>query len=95
MQNLIETLKQHLQENLHPTYLRIEDDSDMHAGHAGSQGRAHLTLHIVSAQFEGQSPVARHRLVYTALEGWMGSQIHALSIQAQTPLEYISTRSPK
>jgi BolA protein len=93
MQNLVESITQRLQESLQPTFITIEDESEMHAGHAGNQGGAHLTLHIVSAQFEGKLPVARHRLVYAALEAWMGTQIHALSIQAQTPLEYITTRS--
>jgi BolA protein len=93
MQNLIEQLTQRLEESLHPTFLNIEDDSAMHAGHAGNKGGAHLTLHVVSNQFEGKLPVARHRMIYEALASWMTHDIHALSIQAQTPLEYISTRS--
>lgn len=93
MQNLIDELKQALQEQLHPTVLTLTDDSEDHAGHAGNRGGAHLSLHIVSTEFEGKLPVARHRMVYTALDPWMKNDIHALSIQAQTPLEYISKRS--
>jgi BolA protein len=93
MQNLIEELTQVLENQLHPTVLTITDDSEDHAGHAGNRGGAHLTLHIVSAQFEGKLSLARHRMVYTALDHWMKGPIHALSIHAQTPTEFISTRS--
>lgn len=93
MQKLVEQLTKCLQESLQPTVLTLEDDSDAHAGHPGNAGGAHLTLHIVSTQFEGKLPVARHRMIYEALTPWMGKEIHALSIQAQTPLEYITTRS--
>lgn len=94
MQNLIDAIKQRLQESLHPTVLTIEDDSAMHEGHSGNKGGAHLTLHIVSTEFEGKLPVARHRLIYTALSDWMSKDIHAISIHAQTPVEYITTRGP-
>jgi BolA protein len=95
MQNLVEKLMQALQNSLEPTYLNIVDDSADHEGHAGNKGGAHLTVHIVSTHFEGKLPVARHRLVYLAVDPWMGSEIHALSIQAQTPSEYITTRSTR
>lgn len=93
MQNLVEALTLRLQENLQPTVLSLEDDSAAHTGHAGNAGGAHLNLHIVSTQFEGKLPVARHRMIYDVLSPWMGKDIHAISIHAQTPLEYITTRS--
>lgn len=93
MQNLIEQLTEALESQLNPTLLTLTDDSEDHAGHAGNRGGAHLSLHIVSAAFEGKLPVARHRMIYAALDAWMKGPIHAISIQAQTPTEYISTRS--
>lgn len=93
MQNLIDELTDCLQKKLSPTIIELIDESAAHAGHAGHQGGAHLTLHIVSAQFEGKLPLARHRMIYEILAPWMNTKIHALSIQAQTPLEYISLRS--
>lgn len=93
MQNLIDELKNCLQTQLSPTIIDLIDDSAEHAGHAGNRGGAHLTLHIVSAQFEGKLPLARHRMIYEILAPWMNTHIHALSIQAQTPLEYISLRN--
>jgi len=72
-----------------PTHIQMIDDSHLHAGHAGHHpgGASHLTLHIVSDQFQDLSRVARHRLVYDILGHWMKSDIHALVINAKTPTE--------
>lgn len=45
----------------------------------------HYMAYIVSAAFEGKSRVEQHRMVYEALEGRMGPQLHALAIQTATP----------
>lgn len=64
--------------------LTVEDESHLHAGHAGAaSGRGHFRLRIVSAQFAGLSHLARHRAVYAALAALMQTDIHALSIDAQ------------
>ena len=64
----------------------IEDESHLHAGHAGAAtGRGHFRLRIVSAAFAGLTPIARHRAVYAALGELMQTDIHALSIDARTP----------
>ena len=61
--------------------LRIEDESHLHAGHAGAQGGAgHYRIHINSPQFKGLNRVQKHRLVYDALSAWMPHEIHALAI---------------
>ncbi|HSD38438.1 MAG TPA: BolA family protein [Rhodocyclaceae bacterium] len=73
---------------LSPTLIKLEDDSQRHAGHAGAaSGGGHYNLHIVSAHFTGLSPIARHRLVYAALTPLMQREIHALSIIALAPDE--------
>jgi len=73
---------------LNPTILEIVDESWKHAGHAGARdGGGHYVLHIVSAQFAGNSTVARHRMIYSALGELMKRGIHALTIQANTPDE--------
>lgn len=75
-------------EALSPSDLVIHDDSQKHAGHAGGRdGRGHFSVHMVSARFEGLSPLRRHRLVYDALGAMMQTDIHALAIQARTPAE--------
>ncbi|MCD0504094.1 BolA family protein [Bordetella petrii] len=71
---------------LHPVALDIRDDSHLHAGHAGAQGGAgHYHVHIVSSDFAGLSPVARHRLVYDLLHDLIPYPIHALALDAQAP----------
>ena len=68
--------------------LVIEDESHLHAGHAGAAtGGGHFKLTIVAPQFQGLSPVARHRAIYAALNRHIPSEIHALTISAQTPEE--------
>lgn len=66
----------------------LEDDSHLHAGHAGAQaGGGHFRLQIVSQSFAGHPRVHRHRLVYDALAALMHREIHALSIDARAPDE--------
>jgi BolA protein len=73
---------------LEPDAVEIADESALHAGHAGARsGGGHFQLTIVSKHFAGLDAVSRHRLVYQALGGLMGSRIHALSIQAYVPGE--------
>jgi BolA protein len=77
-----------LQTALAPLECRIEDDSALHAGHAGAaSGGGHYRLRLVSSRFEGQSRISRHRLVYDALHEMMQQEIHALAITALTPAE--------
>ena len=64
--------------------LHIEDESHLHAGHAGAQGGAgHYRINIKSNAFNGLSRVQQHRLVYDALSAWMPHEIHALAIVIQ------------
>ena len=72
-----------------PVQLELQDDSHLHAGHAGAREGAHFTLRLTAAAFAGQPRVARHLLVYHALAPWMapGGGIHALAIDARAPGE--------
>ena len=45
----------------------------------------HYAAHIVSEAFRGKSRVAQHELVYAALQGRMGTELHALSLQTKAP----------
>jgi BolA protein len=73
---------------LAPEHLDIQDDSALHAGHAGAKGGGgHYTLTIVSARFAGLGRVQRHRLIYQTLGELMTSRVHALAIRALTPEE--------
>jgi len=68
--------------------LKIDDESHLHAGHAGAaSGGGHFRLEIVTAEFKGLNLVARHRAVYAALNRHIPKEIHALTIIALAPDE--------
>lgn len=66
--------------------LAIEDESHLHAGHAGAaSGGGHFKVKIVASEFKGLNLVARHRAVYAALNRHIPKEIHALTIVALAP----------
>jgi BolA family transcriptional regulator, general stress-responsive regulator len=76
-----------VRESLTPLLLEVQDDSHLHAGHAGAREGRHFTVRVVSGRFNGLSRVARHRLVYDALQNLIPRGIHALAIEARAPGE--------
>ncbi len=47
----------------------------------------HYAANVVSAAFKGKSRVQQHQMVYTALKGRMGGELHALALQTSVPEE--------
>lgn len=45
----------------------------------------HYSARVVSAAFRGKSRVQQHQMVYAALQGKMGGQLHALALQTSVP----------
>jgi stress-induced morphogen len=45
----------------------------------------HYAAHVVSAEFAGKSRVQQHQMVYKALKGRMGGELHALALQTSAP----------
>lgn len=45
----------------------------------------HYAAHVISSSFKGLSRVQQHQLVYKALQGRMGGELHALSIHTSIP----------
>lgn len=83
----VELLRQRL-DALQAQSITIEDESHLHAGHAGARdGGGHYKLDIVAGVFAGKNTVARHRLIYEAAGDLMRGRIHALSIRAFAPEE--------
>jgi stress-induced morphogen len=41
----------------------------------------HYLAHVASNEFEGKTRVQQHQLVYQALQGKMGGDLHALALQ--------------
>ena len=79
-------LRELLESRFAPELLVIEDESHLHAGHDGAQGgQSHFRIRIVAEAFRGVTPVARHRLVYAAVDDLLRTDIHALAIEASPP----------
>ena len=73
-----------LRERLDPSWLEVLDESALHAGHAGANAQgfgSHFRVRIASPAFAGKSRVARHRLVYDALQNFIDEGLHALAIE--------------
>ncbi len=79
-----DAMRARLAELLAPTTLEVIDESFQHAGHAGADGSGygtHFRVRIASPLFAGRSRVARHRLVYDALQDFVARGVHALAIE--------------
>ena len=82
-------IEEQLRTRLRPSRLEVIDESAAHAGHAGDNGQgfgSHFRVRIASPAFAGQSRVARHQLVYVALQNLIDEGLHALAIEIiETP----------
>jgi len=68
----------HIKEALPDADVRIEDlrgDGD------------HYAAYVTSPSFAGKSRVQQHQMVYDALKGKMGGELHALALQTGVPKE--------
>jgi len=45
----------------------------------------HYAAHVISATFKGKTRVQQHQMVYNALKGRMGTELHALALQTSVP----------
>ena len=73
-----------LTEHLAPTQLEVIDESADHAGHVGANAEgfgSHVRVRISSKSFAGKSRVAKHRLVYDAMQNFIDQGLHALAIE--------------
>jgi BolA family transcriptional regulator, general stress-responsive regulator len=80
-------IQSRLQSSLAPSHIEVDDDSHLHAGHAGAREGRHFTVRLTSARFDGLTRVARHRLVYDSLGSLAEQGVHALAIVAKSPSE--------
>lgn len=74
----VEELRGHLTEAFPDAEIAIDDlagDGD------------HYRARIVSTAFAGLSRVKQHQLVYAALKGKMGGELHALALETSVPAE--------
>ncbi|KFJ10182.1 bolA-like family protein [Delftia acidovorans] len=79
-----EAMQAVLRERLAPDHLEVIDESHQHAGHVGANGTGfgtHFRVRIASPLFQGKPRVARHRLVYDALQEFIDQGAHAIAIE--------------
>lgn len=72
------SIEQMIRESLPDAEVRIED--------LRGDGN-HYAAHIRSIEFRGKSRVQQHKMVYDALGGRMGNELHALALQTGVPGE--------
>jgi BolA protein len=80
----VAALEAALREALAPTQLEVIDESAAHAGHTGANAEGygtHFRVRIASPKFDGKPRVARHRLVYDALQVFIAQGLHAIAIE--------------
>ena len=71
-------IKQMIKEAIPDAHVRIDDlrgDGD------------HYAAFITSTAFAGKTRVQQHQMVYSALQGRMGNELHALALQTSAPRE--------
>ena len=82
----VPNLEVRLRARLQPTRLEVIDESYQHAGHVGANSSGfgtHFRVRIASPLFTNRGRVARHRLVYDALQDFIDQGLHALAIEAE------------
>mgnify|MGYP001431441100 CR=1 FL=1 len=85
----VDVITRKLTERFAPQSLDVQNESHLHAGHAGSRpgGQTHYRVYIVSDAFKGKSRLDRHRMVNAALADELAGGVHALAIHASAPGE--------
>ena len=79
-----------LQQAFAPEYLQVVNESSNHNVPPGSE--SHFKVTLISARFEGEKLIARHRLVNAAMVEMMPN-IHALALHTYTPAEWQQRQS--
>jgi len=64
--------------------LDILPDADVQVQDMRGDG-SQFAAQVVSKEFIGKNRVQQHQLVYKALEGKIGDELHALSLQTSAP----------
>ena len=58
-----------------------------------SDDHTHYEAIVISNDFAGLRPLARHQLIYQCLGALMGNEIHAMSIREHTPEEWANLQA--
>ncbi len=83
-----ESIKDKITSMLQPQYLEVINESHMHNVPAGSE--SHFKVVVVCDKFEGVNRVRRHQTINGILSSELKNDIHALSLQIMTAVEWES-----
>lgn len=62
--------------------------------HDDAGDREHFSAEVVSSAFTGRTRIQQHQLVYAALGGRVGREIHALALKTWTPAAWKAAGRP-
>ena len=84
---MVPVIRDKLTAALQPVSIEVIDDSDKHRGHANHRPgkQTHFTVRMTAEAFRGQTPVARHRMVYALLKEELKGDMHALALELKAP----------
>jgi BolA family transcriptional regulator, general stress-responsive regulator len=82
-------IEKKLEKAFSPTFLKVKDESALHAGHASArpEGNSHFSVTIISPFFEGLNRIHRHQAIYDCLAQEFNEGLHALRLKTLTPEE--------
>jgi len=83
-----QSIEAKLRDGLSSVHLNVMNESHMHSVPANSE--THFKVIVVSKLFAGKSRVARHQVINGLLSDELAGPVHALSIQAHTPEEWVA-----
>ncbi|GAA0785137.1 MULTISPECIES: BolA family protein [Pseudomonadati] len=84
--SVAQTITDKLNQLFSPSHLEVINESNRH--HVPPNSETHFKVVIVSEQFDGQRPLARHRAVNSVLADELANGVHALSINTYTDVEW-------
>ena len=67
-------------------HVEVINESHMHSVPPGSE--THFKLVLVSPEFGGKRPVARHQMIYKVLADELAGPVHALALHTYTEQEW-------
>jgi stress-induced morphogen len=87
-----ESIREKLTDAFHPQVLEVINESHMH--NVPKNSETHFKVVVVSNQFDTvKSPLQRHRLVNAALATELEGPVHALSIVAKSPEQWVANQT--
>ena len=88
LEKLQTIISKKISETISVDFIKIFDYTAQHENQATFEGNFHLSMILVSPDFEGMSLIERHQLVYRVVDENMHDEIHALTMKTHTPEEY-------